>query len=321
MKGELEERFSGSLVGSAVGDSLGAPYEFQGRNLARRYYNPESHIKLFYTDDTQQTIALAESLVEAGDSFQDVFGRKLAEWRLEMSRQEEAIKRKPGTTCMIGAKNFAKGIAPSECGVEESLGVGAAMRVHPIGLFYEDEEVAVPARMSSELTHRDPRIYVSSSLIAYTVSRLKHTRPEDFKPDNFLDELVKYSQSLETRFGRREKFNISDIVGEMRDSYPGMEFIDKTYSKGRCYDTAPLALYCFLLHPTDFTEAVSESVKLGDDADTSGCITGGISGALNGMNAIPERFVKNLENGDYIIKLASELFKKYKDKTDLTIAI
>jgi ADP-ribosylglycohydrolase len=36
---------------------------------------------------------------------------------------------------------------------------------------------------------------------------------------------------------------------------------------------------------------VVAAVALGDDADTVGCVTGAIAGAMHGVEAIPERWV------------------------------
>jgi poly(ADP-ribose) glycohydrolase ARH3 len=68
-----EERFAGCLLGLAVGDALGAHFERQTcDSIARQYRTAASLIEnpppgeLWYTDDTQMTIGIAETLVACG---------------------------------------------------------------------------------------------------------------------------------------------------------------------------------------------------------------------------------------------------------------
>jgi len=315
MAEELRKRFIGGMIGAAIGDAIGAPYEFQGRNLVKKYFNIDAHKNLLYTDDTQLMLALAESIINKGDDFPGEFGDKLVKWAEKMSHDSNAFMRKPGSACMGGAKKFFEGKSPELCGIEDALGDGAAMRIVPIGLFYDtNEEVSLNAKRSSELTHRDPRIYTSSSVLAYAISKLKKQERDNFNAAVFLDELVKYACDCELQFGRKEKWNFSDILKEMKKSYPSREFIEQTENMGRCFDTVPLSIYCFLLHSFDFVEAISEAVKLGKDTDTSACITGGMSGTFNGMEAIPEKLMQRLEDREKIFNIASELFEKYKSR-------
>ena len=64
-QGELRDRFRGALLGEAVGDALGAPFEGMGTvhpaEMERLEADPGP---LSYTDDTHMTLGMAESLVE-----------------------------------------------------------------------------------------------------------------------------------------------------------------------------------------------------------------------------------------------------------------
>jgi poly(ADP-ribose) glycohydrolase ARH3 len=69
----LKDRFSGCLLGLAVGDALGAPFEGQSAEyIAQHYRKAEDLInhpppgELCYTDDTQMAIGVAETLITCG---------------------------------------------------------------------------------------------------------------------------------------------------------------------------------------------------------------------------------------------------------------
>src|SRR4051812_38437843 len=67
-------RFLGCLLGQAVGDALGAPYEGLTDQDIYFTFGPTRALverpraeRLFYTDDTQMTIGVAEALIDDGE--------------------------------------------------------------------------------------------------------------------------------------------------------------------------------------------------------------------------------------------------------------
>src|SRR4051812_32138104 len=69
----LRDRFEGCLLGLAVGDALGGRFEAQAAGAIRaRFPSVEALVgyprdEIWYTDDTQMAIGLAEALVERGE--------------------------------------------------------------------------------------------------------------------------------------------------------------------------------------------------------------------------------------------------------------
>ncbi len=72
-------RITGSLLGLAIGDAFGAPYE--GGFLERAVWAliGTRNGKRRWTDDTQMTIDVIESLVEYGGVNQEDLARRFAE--------------------------------------------------------------------------------------------------------------------------------------------------------------------------------------------------------------------------------------------------
>jgi poly(ADP-ribose) glycohydrolase ARH3 len=71
----------------------------------------------------------------------------------------------------------------------------------------------------------------------------------------------------------------------------------------------PTAIYSFLSHPSSFEEAVIYAISLAGDTDTIGAMTGAISGAYLGIEAIPSKWQERLENREYITELANRLWR------------
>jgi ADP-ribosylglycohydrolase len=88
---DLKSRFLGCLVGCAVGDALGAPFEgywehqLPGRKaLLRGFAEVEGYPRGQYTDDTQLTLATIESIVRLRDLAPADIARSIASlWKLK----------------------------------------------------------------------------------------------------------------------------------------------------------------------------------------------------------------------------------------------
>ena len=73
-------------------------------------------------------------------------------------------------------------------------------------------------------------------------------------------------------------------------------------------ETLAIAVYCALKYEDDFEKAIIVSVNHNGDSDSTGAVAGNIIGAYLGMNAIPEKFLTNLELKDVIIEMAEDLY-------------
>jgi ADP-ribosyl-[dinitrogen reductase] hydrolase len=77
-------------------------------------------------------------------------------------------------------------------------------------------------------------------------------------------------------------------------------------SGGFVLETVTAAFWA-LLHHDSFEEAVVAAVSLGDDADTTGAVTGALAGAHYGAKAIPTRWLDLLQPREELTSLADKL--------------
>ena len=69
------------------------------------------------------------------------------------------------------------------------------------------------------------------------------------------------------------------------------------------------ALYCFCRSPDDYRQTVLTGANTVGDSDSIACIAGAISGAYNGLHAIPESWRSTVENAPYLHEIAANLYE------------
>ena len=163
---------TGSLLGCALGDSIGLPFEgISTRRIKRLNPGPLRQRLVFghgmISDDTEHSCAVAQSLIaSAGNA--DLFGRNLA-WRLRWW-----FLTLPGGIGLGTLRSAIKlwiGFPYHKSGVN-SAGNGPMMRSAIFGAFAADNDrlreelVAV----SSEITHSDPRAGRAAQIVARAAS-------------------------------------------------------------------------------------------------------------------------------------------------------
>ncbi len=322
-----ESQYVGSIVGLAVGDALGYPAEFRKRAQILQEIGPEGisefitlqdprftrpfffgpdHPPGTYTDDTQMTVAVAEALLHAGacdlDALMPVMATRFVEWSRSVKNN-----RAPGATCMEGCDHLANGVVWRQAGVADSKGCGSAMRVAPIGLFYEDlDEIAEVARASSLLTHgHDAALEGAAAAACMVALALQGASPDEI-----------YSQ-----IDRRCSRNSPDFAAvwkrlpELVQHPPEEVLVDGALGEGWVAEEAVAsALYCYWRHPDDYVKAVLTAVNTDGDSDSLATITGSMLGARLGIESIPEDWRNGVEDSRYLHVLGKRLWRKGEAK-------
>lgn len=315
----LESKFLGCIVGTAVGDALGQPYEGFLRPQLEKIRDLKSSYRGRYTDDTQLTLAITNSLIEGKGYNRNIVVQSFVNWL-----EEPPIG--PGAGCLTGVYNLAKGIIkPSNSG-----GNGTAMRVSPIGLFYNKEEdldlLKKYAKDSSVLTHDNWAASAGAVTVARAVAYgLNHDKIDrrdfidtlaKFIDDPVYEEFNEYLLELPDYF----KMPVKDALRELGlkgVKPPFIEIFNTPYIKGKgvisgyTVPTVLCALYTFLLTPNDYIKSVEEVIRGAGDTDTTGAICGAISGAFNGIKKIPDMLIDNLKDHDRIFSTAKKLYQVY----------
>lgn len=231
------------MLGAIAGDIIGSHYEF----------NPikTSKFTLFglgcrFTDDTVLTVALAEAVV----------------WEKDYCKLlKKYYRRYPGAGYGSTFKKWARGKSSEPY---NSFGNGAAMRISPIGFYYNTlDEVLTKAEFYTAVTHNHPEGIRGAQATAAAIFLARNGYSKD-----------EIRQYVTETFG----YDLSRTCEQIR---PGYSF-DAT-----CQGTVPEAIICFL-ESSDYESAVRLAVSLGGDSDTLACITGGIAEAFYGIPVLIE---------------------------------
>jgi poly(ADP-ribose) glycohydrolase ARH3 len=304
--GELRERFRGCLLGLAVGDALGGRFEAQSSEAIRaRVPTVEDLLaypqdELWYTDDTQMAIGVAEALRDHGRIVEEQlcaafvanyvpsrgygWGARAVLEAMEEGRDYRAV----------AERHFPGG----------SYGNGAAMRVAPVGLFCGDDAqlLGEQARLSALPTHLHPLGIEGAQLLALGVGLC--SRVAQFDRDDFFARLLAACTSAEFR-GKLEQAAAVRGPEELAGLGNGIAALE----------SVPTALASFALTPGSYGETVANVIFLGGDTDTLAAMAGALSGAYLGLGGVPERLVGLLEESPkgrrYLAELADGLFDRY----------
>ena len=288
-----EAHIVGSILGTAIGDSIGLPYEGLSRRRAERLLGPPDRHRFFLgrgmvSDDTEHTCIVAQSLIGSGGN-PDAFERQLA-WgfRLWVLGLPAGI----GFATLRSVLKLWLGDSPGRSGVH-SAGNGPAMRAAIIGAAVSDgEKLSRLVRSSTRITHTDPR--AESGALAVALAAQMACQSEVVAGEAFLDRFSAHTDGPDGELAGL----IADVVRAADDGRSTAEFaaslgLSKGVSGFVCH-TVPVALHAWLTNQRDFRSAVRAVIQCGGDADSTGAIVGGIVGASVGREGIPEEWLERL---------------------------
>jgi len=292
-------KFTGSLIGGAVGDALGMAVEGWSAEAIHSRYGvlKDMQDQRFglgcYTDDTQLTLLVAESLLDRNGFDPNDLAQRFARW--------PSFARGAGRACTRACGRLAEGISWQGSGVD-SAGCGSAMRVAPLGLFFSHQPALLKkaARDSSVITHTDPRAVAGATAVARAVARCVDGKgPLD--PIDFLHDIASFVSDISREFADTLRRLLP-----LKDEPPGVA-LQEIGTGGFVMETVPAAFYYFIHSPDNLETAMINAVNGGGDTDSIAAILGGIAGAFHGFEAIPDRWVAPLESRERLIRLGKDL--------------
>jgi ADP-ribosylglycohydrolase len=296
------------MLGLAIGDALGMPaegltaQEIEKSFGALRDMLPASMNHYHYgleagqfTDDTQATLLLAESLIDAFGFSGDRFADKLKEWSKTWTL-DNSLDRGVGITTKKSLKNLIAGMCWKDSGTSIPT-CGSAMRVSPIGLVYHCNLniVANYADLQSLITHCNPaaRAGAIAAAIGVALSLL------NFPRKSILQMACNYAAKVDRHFAECLS-RVEFLMG--LEPLKALEIIGNSPDVS---ETVPAAFYCFLKFEPE--EALIVAASSGGDTDSIASISGALFGAYEGTSWIPDRWLVCLEDREHLECVAESL--------------
>jgi ADP-ribosylglycohydrolase len=272
-----------SLVGLSVGDALGAAYEGLPFNpTIARDLTPPPGVRMRWTDDTQMTLSVVETLQESGGIDQDRLARAFAR-RYEPGRGYGA-----GMHVLLSRLIAGEDWRRARFAVfpDGSFGNGSAMRVAPLGAFLAEQEADVvkeQAARSAEVTHAHPEGVAGAVAVALAASLAARSRGQPAPPPRAL---------FDTVLGKLGANPVAEGLRAAQElpadtPLPGAVSVLGNGSRVSCADTVPLALWIAFGHLDDYRTAVEMAVAAGGDTDTMAAIVGGVVASRVGVVGVP----------------------------------
>ena len=275
MQDELRNRVAGVAVGAAVGDALGMPLEFGPARPADKLVREMLPGRIpagTFTDDTEMTLALAESLLAHCPLNPDDLARRFVTW-IESQPSDVGIHTASVLWRIADGEPWESAGAAVQAHNPGSAGNGSVMRCRPVALAHWDDLDALLADslLQSRVTHPHPECSAGSAFVNAAIYHLLHGLTPEAAVARALDDadVPAPLRSL-----------IVAAPGKSRDTLPNSGWVRHTLE----------SVVWGLLTTDTFEDAVVNVVNLGGDADTAGAVVGALAGAAYGLNTIPQRW-------------------------------
>jgi len=333
------------FLGIAIGDALGMPVEtLTAEQIAKKYGRITDYIQPDentwftgwpagrWTDDTQLTIAIAESLIAKGVIDLDDMAKR------QIQAMHECDVGWGGST-KKSLQRIETGVNRLESGNPLGAGNGIPMKVAPLAVyynlpgtnFYEDASI-YPISELALMTHKSDMAIMSGIAQVLTLMHCLEFNPNKwqflFKPGfgiqlYLLEAIVEKLYETTLPFSRLDK-DIVRRLGALQKNTVGCYDWDKLkkmtpgqtadfFGGATCfvYNSLPFTYAMFLKNPWSI-ETLYDTVNAGGDTDTNGSMVGALLGALNGMQIFPQHLIDSLWQKDVVISVAERFCDKFE---------
>ena len=332
----LKDKIAGTLAGMVYGDAFGVPGELWPREKVRSRFGtidkfldgPEDNIVAcyfkagHYTDDSSQALVILNDLLKYGHVPEAaILAKDLIAWVESMNGFEINLlgpSSKASLLAHVKGEDYTKY-------TKTALTNGAAMRIAPVGTFFNFDETKSLCRTVakvSSVTHGTDVAIAGASMVAQAVASGLCGRSYD----EMLEDICKAFDFAVTLGEPTWAASIKDRLLNVLDKAKGCTDPDKfsllvynlvgtgTMTSESVTAALAIAYYC-----QDVEKAAFLCANMGGDTDTIGSMACAICGAFNGLSSIKNETISYLEKtndinfadlADKIIKARTSFIKE-----------
>lgn len=314
--GTTADRALGALYGVALGDAMGMPGELWPRRRILDHFGwidrflpgPDGHFVVDgfvagqVTDDTQQTMMLADAILAGGGRARGVVvAEHLVAWADRVGATGGNFLG-PSSERAIGL--LRSGAPLEEAGVRGDTN-GAAMRIVPVGVLVPSDDLDDLVDQVVECcrpSHFTDIAIGGAAMIAAAVSTAIDTgsvRDAVKAADRILDRAASHGNPAPgASLRRRLSMALSIVASDSDDDAVLQELYDVIGAGVATTEAVPTAVAIALMGGGDPVRTAVLCANLGGDTDTIGAMATGIAGAAGGFDAIPDELVATLESAN-----------------------
>jgi ADP-ribosyl-[dinitrogen reductase] hydrolase len=286
----IPSAIQGLVVGAVCGDALGMPLEFGAprplNSLCREMIRGRLPAGSF-TDDTEMALAVAQSLLTHSPLDAQDLVQRFTTW-YQFHPPDVGIHTSKVLNLVSQGMRWQDASLRIQQDDPNSAGNGSLMRAWPIAAARHADLglLIAESRLQSQVTHTHADCINACVFLNLVLADLIH-RDQSKPPNLSLRESIANSLS---KVSLGKEFELMLELAPVRQR-------EQLQNSGWVRHTLEAALWA-ALNSKSFEEALVNAVNLGNDADTTGSVTGAIAGAMYGINAIPERW-KDALHGEY----------------------
>ncbi len=283
----LADRVRGALLGAAVGNALGAPFEFMSANQIQIRHGRVSDMvgggwrgvrPGEYTEDVAMMLCLLDSLMVSGKYSEEDAAARYLRWYASGPRHVSNIVKATLEGAAESGGTLTEWSAQVGATYDEDRQEGSGLlRAVPLGLLFHrrPDRVVESCLSEARLTHHDKQTGSVAAALGLLVAALL----------NRLDKRESLKHAVGA-LGRSEAQTVLPVTDAWpRDLPPGPRAIDALQSTLGNW-----------LATRGFRAAVEAQVNQGGDADTCGGLMGALAGARYGASSIPREWLDRLQD-------------------------
>ena len=311
------------LIGQAVGDAFGVPFEFMSRAELQKL-NPDKmegsdtrHSfssrwgnmipKGAWSDDTSMTVAEMASMInnDGRIDYDDIM-REFFAWWNDGRYSSLSFPFGLGNNISHAMKRFEAGTPALDCGGKgfRDHGNGALMRMFPFSVYcivnnLNDSETLSIIKNAAGITHGHEINMLSCYIYTQFLYDCIRTKNPKFA---FIKSIYHNITHYRENFSE-ESLKAHDALFKM-DAYKPFD-VNSVAENGYVVNSLTIAVFS-MLHTDNYEDAIKTAVSFGYDTDTNAAITGSIAGAVYGMNQIPKKWLDCLLKKDELMQLGKQ---------------
>lgn len=308
------DKVQGCMAGISIGDAMGMPTSLL---TPQQIKNKFGYVETFLdagddhsihnglgqgviTDDTQQTLLVANAIIQDGKVTIDGVVNQLLRWANENQVIHSTII---GPSTKMSLIKLMDGADPIEAGMYGDTN-GSAMRIAPVGIVNAGNLPAcIEESEKASLPSHGTNIGISSACaVACAVAQAM----TETSLDKIIEAAIYGARQGEglgriipgPSIARRIELAVELVDRAESPEQAALDLYDLIGAGVRAIESIPTALGLVYAAKGDPMEAIILATNIGDDSDTIASMAGGICGAYAGIERFPSELVAQIMNSN-----------------------